>query len=137
VNFLATPRLGNCPKCKKLYLRIRDICDECYQKQEEDFIKVATYLREYPGSTLQVLSDETEVSVAQIRYFILIGRIVAGHFPNLAYPCETCGKMIQTGRSCTTCMTTVHGSLENYQKGKDEQSNDGNTNAGGYITKYL
>jgi uncharacterized protein len=131
---LAAAKLGNCPKCRKLYLRIRDICEDCYQKQEEDYMKVASYLREYPGTTLQVLSEETEVSVANIRHFIIIGRIITAHFPNLSYPCETCGNMIKTGKTCSRCRKKID-QLTTNDENSDTISDE--KLAGGYITKYL
>jgi uncharacterized protein len=131
---LAAPKLGNCPKCRKLYLRIREICDDCYQKQEEDYLKVAAYLREYPGTTIQVLSDETTVNTAQIRHFILTGRIILGHFPNLSYTCETCGNMIKTGRTCSTCNDTIRQLTTKIERDDTIQESD---ISGGYITKYL
>jgi len=134
---LATPQLGNCPKCRKLYLRIRNICDECYQKQEDDYLKVAAYLREYPGSTLQEVSDETKISVPQIRQFILAGRILMGSFPNLSYPCETCGKMIRGGKTCKSCLAQVNQLSNHTSKEEKEHSQEKNNNAGGYITHYL
>lgn len=134
---MSIQQLGNCPKCKKLYLRIRDICDECFQKQEEDYLKAAAYLREYPGSTIQDVSDNTGVSVAQIRYFIQIGRIIAGHFPNLSYPCATCGSPIQTGKVCKNCMDRYK---QLSKKEEDRNSENGqphnDNNSRGYI-KYL
>ena len=134
---MATPQLGNCPKCRKLYLRIRNICDECYQKQEEDYLKTAAYLREYPGSTIQEVSDETKVSVVQIRQYILSGRILMGSFPNLTYPCETCGNMIRGGKTCKSCLARVN-QISN-QSGKEEKEHtpEKNNKAGGYITHYL
>lgn len=134
---MATPQLGNCPKCRKLFLRIRNICDECYQKQEDDYLKVAAYLREYPGTTLQDVSDETEVSVSQIRQFILAGRILMGSFPNLSYPCETCGKMIRGGKTCKSCLAQVNQLSNHTSKEEKEHSQEKNNNAGGYITHYL
>lgn len=133
---MATPQLGNCPKCRKLYLRIRNICDECHQKAEEDYLKTASYLREYPGSTIQEVSEETKVSVAQIREYILTGRILMGSFPNLTYPCETCGNMIRAGRVCKICSTQINQLETNSQK-EVEHSPERNDKAGGYITRYL
>jgi flagellar operon protein (TIGR03826 family) len=134
---LATPQLGNCPKCRKLYLRIRNTCDECYQKTEEDYLKTAAYLREYPGSTLQEVSDETKVSVAQIRQFIISGRILMGSFPNLSYPCETCGNLIRVGRTCKSCMAQINQLGNQTSKDEREHSQERNDKAGGYITNYL
>jgi flagellar operon protein (TIGR03826 family) len=131
----------NCPKCGKLYLRIRNICDVCYQKQEDDFLKAAAYLRDHSGITIQELSDATDVTVTQIRQFIWAGRILVDQFPNLSYPCETCGNMIQTGKKCSSCMDTLNKLASQVEKReeKDEgdRSNERNGIAGGYISHYL
>lgn len=95
---------------------------------------VASYLRENPGTTIQVLSDETKVSIALIRHFIIIGRIITTQFQNLSYPCETCGNMIKTGKICSTCREKI-----NLLTTNDENSNNNSDEklAGGYITRYL
>lgn len=132
---MGSPQLGNCTKCGKLFLRIRDLCNDCYQKQEDDFLKVSTYLRNQSGSTIQELSNATKVSIAQIRQFILAGRILVGEFTNLSYPCETCGSMIQTGRSCSSCMASIN--KLRLQDENEERSDEGTGKTGGYITNYL
>ncbi|WP_098571387.1 flagellar protein [Bacillus sp. AFS073361] len=120
---MGTPKLGNCPKCRKLFLRTRDLCDACYQKQEDDYLKASAYLRENPGSTIQEVSDKTMVSVTQIRHFIVARRIFAGQFPNLSYPCETCGEMIRTGRTCNSCMDTLNQLAAQLEKNEGQQHN--------------
>jgi flagellar operon protein (TIGR03826 family) len=132
---MGSPQLGNCTKCGKLFLRIRDLCNDCYQKQEDDFLKVSTYLRNQSGSTIQELSDATRVSIAQIRQFILAGRILVGEFTNLSYPCETCGNMIQTGRTCSSCMASIN--KLRLQDEEEERSDERTGKTGGYITNYL
>jgi uncharacterized protein len=116
---------------------MRDICDECYKKQEDDYQKVATFLRDQPGTTIQELSDETGVTVAQIRHFILIGRILVSDFPNLSYSCEICGKKIKVGRICTSCKDSISQSTGHEEKDENGQSQDRNRIDGGYISKYL
>lgn len=130
-------QLGNCPRCRKLYLKIRDICDECYQKQEHDFVKVAAHLREDPGDTIQEVSDATKVSVGQIRQFILQGRILASNFPNLSYPCEICGTLIHKGKTCKNCMNTIHKQTNSIVKAEDDDLQNPNGKSGGYIKNYL
>ncbi|WP_312476088.1 flagellar protein [Neobacillus sp.] len=138
---MGTPQLTNCPKCGKLFLRIRNICDVCYKKQEDDFLKAAAYLRDHTGITLQELSEATDVSVTQIRQFIWAGRILVDNFPNLSYPCESCRNMIQKGRKCSSCMDTLNrlanqvGIKEENEKRDPSQERDGI--AGGYISHYL
>lgn len=135
-NLLAA-QLGNCRKCGRLFLRIRDICDECFQKQEEDFIKAAEYLRDYPGSTIQELSEATKVSVGQIREFILAERIVAGYFPNLSYPCESCGTMIRSGKNCSACKDNLKQLAKQMEKKEQTWGTEKNGKTGGYITRKL
>lgn len=130
-------RLGNCRKCGKLFLRLRDICDECYQKQEEDYLKSADYLRDYPGSTIQELSDATNVSIAQIREFILAGRIIAGHFPNLSYPCDSCGTMIRSGRKCSKCLDTLNQLAKQIEIAEKDKDSGKNRKNDVYITRKL
>ncbi|MFJ7726514.1 hypothetical protein ACIQXV_10140 [Neobacillus sp. NPDC097160] len=138
---MGTPQLSNCPKCGKLFLRLRNICDSCNQKQEDDFLKAAAYLREHSGITIQELSDETGVSVTQIRHFIWAGRILVDHFPKLSYPCETCGNMINKGRKCADCMDTLNKLANNIakreEKEKGDRSHEQKELAGGYISQYL
>jgi uncharacterized protein len=99
--------LGNCFRCGKLFLKIRDICQDCYQKQEDNFVLVNDYLRNHKSGTIQEVSDETGVSIAQIRQFILANRIQVNNFPNLTYPCDTCGSQIKEGKKCHSCMVTI------------------------------
>lgn len=135
------PQLGNCPKCGKLFLRVRNICDGCYQKQEDDFLKVSSYLRDHTGITIQELSDETMISVAQIRQYIWAGRIIMDHFPNLSYPCDTCGNLIQKGKKCLKCLSTLSQMVNQMgtekDKEKEDRSDAKNGMAGFYIKKYL
>lgn len=118
---MTAPRLGNCRKCGKLFLCFRDICDECYQKQEDDFLRVAAYLREHSGSTIQEVSEATEVSIKQIREFILGRRILLTELPNLGYPCEACGEMIRTGTKCSSCLETLHQIAQHVDNGQVQQ----------------
>ena len=134
---MSTPKLGNCPNCGKLFLRIRNLCDACIQKQEEDYQKAAAYLREHPGCTIQVLSEATGVSMIQIRQFILAGRILADHFPNLSYPCELCGSQINTGKICGKCMKSAHDLKLQVQRGAEDNRSGKGRNTPGYISKYL
>jgi uncharacterized protein len=100
-------QLDNCPRCGKLFVRTKSICPDCFKKQEEEFSKVADFLQRNPGCNIQELSDQTNVSIAQIRQFILAERIVLSDFINLEYACESCGAMIRKGRICSECSNTI------------------------------
>lgn len=110
----------NCSRCGGLYVKnpVRDVCDKCYKEEEEAYDKVSAYLKKRENRTasmLQVVRD-TGVSEDLIHKFIKKGRIRLVQFPNLAYPCEKCGKPIQKGKLCTECMTELKTELEIFEK---------------------
>ncbi|NMD69117.1 flagellar protein [Bacillus sp. DNRA2] len=118
--------LGNCPKCGKLYLKVRKICDACFEKQEEDFRKVSSYLWDHPGCSMKELSEGTDVSTSQIRQFIMENRILIGQFSNLSYPCDSCGKPIKHGRTCPSCLKNVRELAQTieFEKQKEKEEKD-------------
>ncbi|WP_318507800.1 hypothetical protein [Bacillus sp. T3] len=115
--------LGNCPKCGKLFLKVRMICDDCYDKQEEDYRKVSSYLWDYPGTTIEQLNRATEVTVSQIRQFILSNRIIVSQYTNLEYPCENCGTMIKEGKTCKACLGNINQLAQNVEKEIQNEEN--------------
>lgn len=133
-----TPQLGNCRRCKKLFIRSRDICPECYEKQEQDFLKVTAYIRENQGATIQEVSDETGVTVSQIRQFIWSGRILISDLPNLSYPCEGCGALIRKEKMCKSCLQNLYQLAEQVDgKEKEERNENDRKSSVSYIShKY-
>ncbi|OAB42930.1 flagellar protein [Paenibacillus glacialis] len=101
--------LGNCPRCGKLFaMNFRDICPDCTKGIELEYQKCAEYLRENRGSTMEDLSEATEVTTRQIIKFIREGRISVIDAPNLNYPCEVCGTtFISESNMCISCRTRL------------------------------
>lgn len=99
-------QLDNCPRCGGLFVRgVRDICQACYLKEEEEYQQVSSYLRksENKKATIYEVSDATGVSVKQITRFIRQKRITLTDLPNLGYPCESCGQITAEGQLCVHC----------------------------------
>ncbi|MBO2944851.1 flagellar protein [Paenibacillus sp. F411] len=100
--------LGNCPRCGRLYtVNLRELCNECVKGIEKEYEKCASYLREEKGATIYELSEATEVSLRQITKFIREGRISIADAPNMAYPCEVCGNLIQESNMCDSCRSRL------------------------------
>ncbi|ATO49129.1 MULTISPECIES: TIGR03826 family flagellar region protein [Brevibacillus] len=98
--------LANCPICDVLFVKgIRDVCPSCYKEQEKQYELCVSFLRkrENRGATMYQLSEGTGVDVKEITRFIREGRISVQSNPNLGYPCESCGEIIQSGALCTNC----------------------------------
>ena len=98
-----------CRRCKKMFQYISgpEVCPKCKQKEEEMFEAVKEYLRNNPGASMTIISDETGVPVSLIESFLRQGRLeVTGDSP-IALTCETCGTKIYTGRFCMKCSSSM------------------------------
>lgn len=103
----------NCKSCGRLFNVISDskICPDCQRKLEEKFQEVKEYLKDNPMSNIEVLSQECEVSVKQIKQWVREERLVFAEGSMEGIECEQCGKMIRTGRYCDECRVKITNNL--------------------------
>lgn len=97
--------IKNCTKCKKIFssLRGENICAECVKKEEEEFNIIREYLRVNRGANIDVVSEETGVSIKQIMKYLREGRLQATEGMSDFLKCEKCGVSIITGQFCKDC----------------------------------
>ncbi|RLQ96800.1 TIGR03826 family flagellar region protein [Falsibacillus albus] len=111
--------LTNCPTCGSIFVKsvFRDICEKCYKQEEKDYEKVYQFLkkRENRAATIPTIVGQTGVSEDLIHKFVRKGRLNVTHFPNLGYPCDKCGKIIQQGKLCADCSGELKTDLEIFQ----------------------
>jgi flagellar operon protein (TIGR03826 family) len=119
--------LANCPRCGRLFVKhsIRDVCEQCYKEEEVLFEKVYQFLRkrENRTATMAQVVEATGVSASLITKWIKMGRLQLVHFPNLGYPCESCGAIIREGQLCSKCRTKLQTELKRYEEEKERQRN--------------
>jgi|SRR5690625_5011701 len=111
--------LGNCAQCGAVFAKtIRDICHDCYLKEEEDFKTVYRFLtkRHNREATIQEIVAATGVEEDVIIKFMKENRLRSSRFPKLAYPCEQCGTNIVEGRLCYTCSSKIKTELDVHHK---------------------
>jgi flagellar operon protein (TIGR03826 family) len=109
--------LDNCPRCGRLYVKnILNLCQPCIKELEHEYETCVIYLRENRGTTIQELSDATEISIKEITRFIREGRISIANAPNMMYPCEVCGTLIRDGHMCDNCRNRLRKDLTNASK---------------------
>ncbi|WP_227937246.1 TIGR03826 family flagellar region protein [Alkalihalobacillus deserti] len=116
--------VANCPKCGKIFVKaLRPICQHCYKEQEDQFDKVSTFMRKKQNrmSSIREVHEQTEVELTLIHQFVREGRLQTKSFPNLGYPCESCGEIIKEGRICGGCTANITTGLDNLQKEKEFQ----------------
>jgi len=98
----------NCPRCKKLFMRVREsICPECIKEDEEQFETVRIFVKENPNQSLQYVSEQCNVSVKRIMTYIRDGRLEATTGIASEVKCSVCGKHILSGRMCEKCANEV------------------------------
>ncbi len=104
----------NCRSCGRLfnYLSGPPICQVCRAALEDKFQQVKSYLRENPDSSIQAVSDDNDVSVAQIRQWVREERLTFSPDSPIGIECEGCGKTIKTGRFCEECRNKVKNELD-------------------------
>jgi flagellar operon protein (TIGR03826 family) len=110
----------NCPSCNALYEKnkFRDVCPDCWKKEEEQFQIVYKFMRKRinNAATVEQIVEQTGVKEELIYKFVKRGRLHPAQFPNLGYPCDRCGRIIQKGRICDYCSQELRDDIETFQK---------------------
>lgn len=105
----------SCKSCGRLfnYLSGLPICDSCKAALEEKFQEVKEYIREHANAPVNVVAEECQVSVKQIKQWIREERLVLTEGSEAFLNCENCGAPIRTGRFCEKCKNKLQGELQN------------------------
>ncbi|WP_068673088.1 TIGR03826 family flagellar region protein [Oceanobacillus sp. Castelsardo] len=102
--------LANCSRCGAVYVKaLRDICQDCYTEEERAFQAVYSFLLNQNNrkATRTDIIDATGIEDWYITKFIREKRLLLSKFPNLSYPCETCGTGITSGKLCQDCQESI------------------------------
>jgi flagellar operon protein (TIGR03826 family) len=108
-------KLRNCPRCDELFvIMTRDLCPGCVDKELNELDICHKFLRSQDNerSSIAEMSEQTGVSISQITQFILDKRIFVDDNPNMSYPCDSCEKMIRSGRFCESCTSEWERTVE-------------------------
>ncbi len=110
--------IRNCKACNKMfnYIGGDPLCPACIQKMDEKFDEVKQYVYDHPRCGIQEVSQEMEVSVAQIRKWLREERLAFSEDSEIALNCEKCGKRILTGRFCGQCKNTMSNAFADLYK---------------------
>ncbi|MFH5184807.1 flagellar protein [Paenibacillus sp. TAB 01] len=100
--------VANCPCCGKVYQKnIRNLCMDCMRALDNDLDTCYTYLRSHRKATTEELRQATGVSVQLITEWIKSKRLSINDYPNLSYPCDSCGAPIRHQKLCFPCSTRL------------------------------
>jgi flagellar operon protein (TIGR03826 family) len=110
-----------CKRCKKLFQVTTDkICDECKEKEKEEFDIVKDFIRDNPNKTVIEISYSTGIDEEVILSFLRKGRLQNSGY-TLTYPCENCQAPITSGTLCPKCQGNIESTMS---KLKDEIKQD-------------
>lgn len=114
----------NCKTCGRLfnYLGGPRICPACKEELEKKFQVVKDYIRDNPHSTMNDISKDNDVEVAQIQQWVREERLQFTADSPIKLSCENCGAPIRTGRFCEKCKREMANDLTNAFK-RPEQPN--------------
>ena len=95
----------NCPRCGKVFVKIREpICEPCVKEEEQIFEKVREYVKENPNLPIGEVAEACEVQPKRILQYIRDGRLEAVPGMKGEVVCSKCGKPLLVGRMCEKCI---------------------------------
>ncbi len=100
-----TMEVKSCRNCRRIFNYVTGprLCPACKEELEKKFSEVKKYIEEHKNATVNVVSEEMEVSVQQINQWIREERLSFSEDSAVMIHCEKCGARIRTGRYCDSC----------------------------------
>ncbi|NLN64332.1 MAG: flagellar operon protein YvyF [Clostridiaceae bacterium] len=99
------PEIKYCRDCRRIFQYTSGpvLCAVCRRIDEEEYDKVRTFLRDFPGANMKEVSDNTGVSPNKISRWLKEERLEVSAESPIALNCESCGIRIRSGRFCVDC----------------------------------
>ena len=115
--------LKNCPSCGEFfnYNGLRDVCNPCAMNEEKQYEVVYRFLRkrENRAATVERIVEATGVEESLLHKWVRKGRLQPAMFPNLGYPCDSCGKLTQVGKLCGKCTEELKSGLRQFEAARE------------------
>lgn len=94
----------NCSECGRVFQPLvkTKVCPICKKYDEEKFMSVKDYIYDNPSATIEEVVEFVGITREKVIKFIKQGRLetIGSH---MVIECETCGKMITSGKYCAAC----------------------------------
>ncbi len=99
-----------CKSCKRLfnYIGGQPLCPKCLSDLEDKFQEVKKYVEDNPTASLSKVAEDNDISPNQIKQWIREERLSFSKESIVGIECESCGKLIKTGRFCDKCKVKLH-----------------------------
>lgn len=105
--------IRNCKNCGNMFQYVGDkICPKCKTELENKLQEVKKYIDEHDRVTVQVVAEELDVSVKQIRRWIQEDRLMFAPGVDTGLVCSKCGMPIESGTMCKKCKDSLKNAFE-------------------------
>lgn len=129
----------DCPRCGDLYIKnaFREVCPKCSRDEEELYQEVYAFLRkrENRAATMERIVEVSGATEEMIQRWVKKGRLQAAQFPNLGYPCDRCGAIIQKGKLCAKCINEIDQDLKLHEREQEFSRTKQESSQQTYYTK--
>lgn len=108
----------NCKSCGTIfnYIGGAPLCTNCQKDIEKKYEEVKQYLYDNPGSNIQRVAEDNDVSIPQIKKWVREERLEFTEGSAVGLDCENCGAPVRTGRFCQSCKDKITTRLEKIYK---------------------
>ncbi|MFZ2957859.1 MAG: hypothetical protein WA705_13310 [Candidatus Ozemobacteraceae bacterium] len=113
---MAEMNLITCRVCGTVMVKLsRDVCNKCFQLEEELFKKVKDFLRANPGASVYEVAIALDAPSKQVEAFVNSGRLerVGVH---VMHQCRTCSRIIPTGIICSDCASGIKSQVNSLKR---------------------
>lgn len=129
--------LRHCPTCGEFfnYTGIREVCAKCARGEEEMYEEVYRFLRrrENRAATIERIVEVTGVTETLLHKWVRKGRLQPALFPNLGYPCDSCGKLTAKGKLCDSCTDELKSGLRQFEAAQEFREAVAKSETGTYL----
>lgn len=102
----------------------------CKEQLEELFQTVKKFIEENPGANINVVAEQCEVTIKQIKKWVRDERLSFTDDSLVGLECERCGKMIHSGRFCNECAGGLADAMNDAFRKKIEHNKPKGSTAG-------
>ena len=98
--------LTNCKVCGKIFESSsgKKVCPSCTAIDEQDYLKVRTYVKDNPKASINDVIECTGVPIEKIHEYLRMGLLERCEMGEIALKCQLCGSEIMSGNYCLACM---------------------------------
>ena len=116
--------LTNCKICGKIFdsLSGKKVCPDCSASEEQEYLKVRTYVKDNPKASINDVAEATGVSLEKISEYLRRGLLQRAEMDEIMFKCQLCGANILSGNYCLACMDKLKQGLRS--KKDDTESKD-------------